>query len=325
MSRLILFALATVAVVNLVVADGRADKLADEQNGLAPPKANRGAPARERFQAARTYYVYYGSGKVAELSRFDAVILHTPQMASSDVKRLAALGVVTLGYLTIGQDHRLRDGDGRGPSGKASWYFDGDHDGHADRDPIWKSYYANPGVPQWRANRVEKAKRLIADYGFDGVFLDMISVSEMYPECRDGMVQMIHDLREALPQAVIVINQGFDIIATIAQLTDGIMMESFTSTYDFESRHYQLNSSEALDLHFGRATKVVNPAIENYQVKVLVLDYALPTDRAATQAAADRAASLGYLQATAPIMLDEIYSDLPPAQAANVRSDREPE
>ncbi len=70
----------------------------------APPKANRRAPPRQRFRDAKSFYTYYGAGKVAELSRYDVAILHTPQMPSAEVKRLSELGVVTIGYLTIGED-----------------------------------------------------------------------------------------------------------------------------------------------------------------------------------------------------------------------------
>ena len=288
---------------------------ADSEVEFAAAKPDRHAPPRQRFQQARTFYTYYGNGKAAELSHYDIAILHTSQVHVADVKQLSALGVVTIGYLTIGEDDRLQNGNGEGPGGKASWYFDGDQDGVADQDPIWKSWYANTNDPNWRANRVAEAKRLIDEYGFDGIFLDLISVSELYPECRNGMIAMLRDLRAALPEGVIVMNQGFDILAEVAPLADGFMIESFTATYDFENKKYVLNDPASLDFHLNRAKKLLTPAIRQHSLRVLVLDYAEPTNRAAMQFAANRAASLGYMFSASPILLDDVYSDVPPGEA----------
>lgn len=279
------------------------------------PKANRNEPARQRFRDARSFYTYYGGGKVAELSRHDIAVLHTPMMASADVRRLSDLGVVTVGYISIGESSKLLDGDGSGPGGKASWYFDQDGNGEPDQNAIWKSWYANTNDPAWRANRVAEAKRLVEEYGFDGIFLDVLNVSEIYPESRPGMLQMIQDLRDALPYAVIVMNQGFDLVAESAPLVDGFMMESFTATYDFETKQYRLHDPASLDFALRRATKVLNPAIDKAPLRVMVLDYALQSDREAMQFAANRATSLGYLFSASPIMLDEVYADIPVGEA----------
>jgi hypothetical protein len=279
------------------------------------PKTNRDQPARQRFRDARSFYAYYGGGKVSELSRYDIAVLHTPMMTSADVRRLSEMGVVTVGYISIGESSKLFDGDGSGPGGKASWYFDQDGNGEPDQNAIWKSWYANTNDPAWRANRVAEAKRLVEEYGFDGIFLDVLNVSEIYPESRLGMLQMIRDLREALPEAVIVMNQGFDLVAESAPLVDGFMMESFTATYDFETKQYRLHDSASLDFALRRATTILNPAIEKAPLRVLVLDYATPADRESLQFAANRAASLGYLFSATNIMLDDVYADLPVGEA----------
>jgi hypothetical protein len=155
----------------------------------------------------------------------------------------------------------------------------------------------------------------VEDYGFDGVFLDLISVSELYPECRGGMIEMMRDLRAALPEAVIVMNQGFDIVAHVAPLADGFMIESFTATYDFENERYMLNDPASLDFHLKRAQKVLTPAIGRHPLQVLVLDYAQPADSDTIQLAANRAASLGYLFSLSPIFLDDVYADVPRGEA----------
>ena len=105
---------------------------------------------RQRFKGAKSFYTYYGAGKTDELSRFDVVVLHPKQMTSENVKAIFAKGPITVGYITIGEDEELQVGSGKGPGGKASWYFDRDHDDVPDQDGIWKSWYTNANDPEWR-------------------------------------------------------------------------------------------------------------------------------------------------------------------------------
>lgn len=273
----------------------------------APRKANADLPPRRRVAESTSFYCYYGSGKVAELSHYDVVILHSPQMAVEDIAKLKALGVVTIGYITVGEDDSLRVGDGTGPDGKASWYFDRDEDGQPDRNKIWNSWYANTNDPNWRADRVKEAKRLVEEEGYDGIFLDTIDTAQIYPEGAQGMVKLIADFREALPESPIILNQGFKLFDRLAPMADGLMLESFTATFDFDSKQYMLNYPASLDAHTRNVNKNLQPVLEEYPMPIFVLDYARPDDREAIQTAADRAASFGYQFAAAPIYLDAVY------------------
>src|SRR3954453_5773528 len=157
--------------------------------------ARGGGPARQRVRDARSYDCYYGPGRVDELSKYDLVILHTPAATPEVVRQLKERGVVTIGYISCGADESVRDGDGTGPGGKASWYFDKDHDGKPDVDVIWKSPWVNINDPKWHADRVAEARRLVRDAGFDGIFLDTVDNVSVYPEMFDGMVEIIEDFR----------------------------------------------------------------------------------------------------------------------------------
>ncbi len=279
------------------------------QAQMAPPKANRHLPARQRVRQAQNFYCYYGSGRVAELSHYDLVILHTPQMSSEDVKALRELGVVTIGYITVGEDDpaQARKGDGTGPGGFASWYFDDDNDGQPDRNPIWRSFYVNANDPAWRADCVAEARRLVHEYGFDGIFLDTLDTATARPHTRPGMIQLVADLRAALPDAPIILNQGFSMLPELAPLADGLMLESFTATYDFDSKSYMMNYPQSIDYHLMRVQKDIQPVLEKHPLTVLVLDYAPADEIERIQEAANRAATFGFLFAAAPIYLDDVY------------------
>lgn len=274
----------------------------------AAPRANRHLPPRARFAQADSFYCYYGSGRVNELSHYDIVIAHSPQMAPADIAALKKLGVVMIGYISVGEDDKLRKGNGQGPGGYASWYFDHDNDGQPDRNNIWNSYYANAADPAWQADRLKAARRLMNEDGYDGIFLDTVDVAaSLFPESKPGMIELIRSFRRTAPAAPIVQNQAFGLLAELAPIVDGLMIESFTATYDFENREYILHSPSSLDWTRGIAQNTIDPVRQTTDLQVLVLDYARPDQRESIQMAADRAATFGYRFAAAPIHLDDVY------------------
>jgi hypothetical protein len=307
----IFFAFTPLCVAALVATDAGAAEPATQPVALAAPHSDRAAPARERFAKAKSFYTYYGKGRVAELSHYDIAVLHTPAMTPAEVKQLDDIGVVTVGYVTVGEDDQLRVGDRTGPAGKASWYLDKDNDKRPDQNGIWKSWFANANDPQWRADRINEAKQLVGEHGFDGIFLDTIDTAQLYPETKPGMTQLIKELRDALPEGVIVLNQGFSVLPDVAQYADGLMLESFTATYDFDSKTYMMNLPQSLDYHLKRVNNMITPVRAKHPMQVLVLDYTGKDDVANMKIAADRAATFGFLFSASPINLDDVYANVP--------------
>jgi hypothetical protein len=280
---------------------------------FAAPRADRSLPARERFAKAASYCCYYGADHTSDLSHFDAVILHTPAQTAEDVKKLSDLGVVTIGYVSVGEDDQLHVGNGKGPGGKASWYFDKNSAGQPDKNGTWNSWYANAADPDWRANRVAEAKRLCetADngLGFDGIFLDTIETCDSYPQSRAGMTQLVAELRAALPEKVIVMNRGFSLLkeSQVSSRIDGLMFESFSDSYDFDSKSYIQFAPQDMDATREVMVKDVLPAMKLYPLKVLALDYCMADQTDRIQTAFDRAAAFGMVPGVAPIFLDDVF------------------
>ncbi|MDB5327619.1 MAG: hypothetical protein JWM57_3188, partial [Phycisphaerales bacterium] len=278
---------------------------------LAPVHANAALPPRQRFAEAKSYACYYGAAQVGSISHVDAAILHIPAMTQENVKTLNKVGVVTIGYISVGEDETVRVANGKGFDGKASWYFDKDHDGKPDANGVWGSYYANAADPEWRADRVAQAKLLCdpAGYGFQGIFLDTIETVDAYPASRAGMIKLVEELRAALPDKVIVINRGFSLLkeSAVSGNIDGLMYESFTSSYDFDTKRYIRFLPQDMDA--TRATMVSNvmPAMKEFKLKVLALDYTQPDQADRIQEDFDRAASFGMLPAVSSISLDMVY------------------
>ena len=262
---------------------------------------------------AESYYCYYGGGEIRRLAKYDAVILHVPEMSTRNIRRLDKLGVVTLGYVSIGETSRLMRGNGTGPGGYASWYFDHQRTGKPDENKNWHSYYANCGDPAWRARCLNDASKLLHKDGFSGLFLDCVNNYELYPHTQDraGTIKLISELRATFPHAVIVLNQGFKILPQVAPWIDGVMLESFTLSWRAGKngvKGYVIQKPSALNGSSALVRDRIDPIISRHPLKLLALDYALPTQTRRIQMAKNRAATLGCLEAVAPIQLNEVYN-----------------
>jgi hypothetical protein len=274
------------------------------------PDANL-SPLR-RFAAAKSYICYYGAGKVEQLSHVDIAILHRPEMSTRDIRRLNQAGVVTLGYMSVGEDDRLQKGNGRGPGGYASWYFEHQHAGKPDQNGVWHSYFANCGDPAWRHNRLKRAEQLIKNDNFAGLFLDTIGDCTLYPGTGDrkGSVKLVEELRRKFHGCPIVVNRGFALLPSLAPYINGDMFEDFTLTWK-KSNHrikYVVQGPDAMKWTRNIALHELKPLVQKYHLKLLALDYALPEQRRRIQMAADRAATFGMLFNVASMDLNKIYA-----------------
>ena len=279
-----------------------------------PPRAD----ARQAFRQIRSYHCYYGAGHTKELLSRDASIIETRAQTPADIDALRRSGRLAIAYISIGEDHDRRKGDGHGPGGYDSTYFDRDGDKLPDKNPVWNSYYANAASPAWRAFFLENAARLRATHGVDGFFLDTVETCLLYPDSREGMVTLIRELRARHPESIIVLNRGWDLLPALGDTPDGLMFESFTLSYDFDQKRYEPLPSSGLDYGLDVWRRLLRPAQEKHGLVVLALDYAASADDPAVKLAYDRAATLGLVPCLSTILLDGFL----PVSYTGVRDER---
>ncbi len=288
-------------------AQGRSDATPEvNQTPAAAPRDDK-APIRHRMRGVRTYACFYGGGQIDKLGRYDLAILHPQSQTAAQIASLKKYGTIAIGYLSVGEDDVLRLGNGKGPGQYASWYFDRDGDDRPDRNVVWKSYFANAADPAWRKDRVDRARELINDFGFQGIFLDTIDTVDLYPESRDGMVDLVRELRREFPHIAIVLNNGFTLLPRLAPMSDGLMIESFTSSYDRERQSYFERNVQTLQWLDRAVEEKVRPMVARYGFPVLALDYCRPDQSDLIEKGRQRAGRLKFLHAVAPYRLDELY------------------
>jgi len=143
--------------------------------------------------------------------------------------------------------------------------------------------------------------------GFQGLFLDTIDTVDLYPDSRDGMIELIRALRREFPHAVIVLNNGFTILPQVAAVADGLMIESFTCSYDRERQSYFERSVQATQWLDRTVAEKVQPMVARYGFPVLALDYSRPDQTELIEKGRARAREFGFVHSVAPHKLDEIY------------------
>jgi len=293
--------------------EGTSDSMASSSlvSGFAEKKTSqvkRGSiNRREVFEAIQSYACYYGSGQIGAMSARDAAIIETKSQTPESIAQLQAADTLVIGYMSIGEDDGFRVGDGRGPGGYDSAYFDRNGDNVADQNPIWKSYYADARQPSWRRYFLDRAYQMREHYGVDEFFLDTVDTSELYKESEEGMISLIRELRAQNPDSIIVLNRGFHTVEELAPVIDGVMFESFTTNYDFDNKEYIMQRPSGWDWGLDVFLHTLKPAMDAHGLVVLVLDYVSSADAPEVKIVYDRAATFGFVPEVSTIMLDAIY------------------
>lgn len=265
------------------------------------------ADARAAFRKIQSYACYYGPHNLERLLRRDASIIQTKTQGRANIDALRTAGHLAIGYISIGEDETLRKGDGRGPGGYDSGYFDRDGDGRPDRNGIWNSYFANAASPAWREYFLSSAAALVTNYGVDGLFLDTVETCLLYPESKPGMVSLIKELRARHPEVIIVINRAWDLLPELGDTVDGLMFESFTLSYDFGAKEYIRVRDSGIDAGLDIWNRLLKPAHDRHGLVMLALDYSETADSPLVPEALDRAVTLGMVPCLATIQLDRLH------------------
>ncbi len=262
---------------------------------------------RTQWDSVRTYVCYYGKDRLADISKFDVAIMEPRNYTDDEIKTLSDSGVWVIGYVSLGESDQLHKGDGRGPGGYASFYFDDDGDGMPDMNKNWHSYYVNPASELWHRHVITRIKKL-KKQGVAGIFMDTIDNADLKPEFHYAMIELIKEIRDSFPNMKFVANRGFSILEDIAPYIDGMMWEDFsTGGYDFKNNRYLEPDSEFLAWTGYFAVNFINRLRKKHNFLVFALDYAEPSDTERINFFYNRACSYGFIPYVSTIYLDSIF------------------
>ena len=260
---------------------------------------------RKRLRNARRYACYYGEGQLEKLLGFEVVILQPRKYDASALERLRKAGVITLAYLSVGEEDPAQLEADETPE-NLPWVKH-DPNGNPQRNQDWDSLIVNPSHPGWRSRVLERAKRYRAQ-GFSGFFLDALDAESAND--RRALAKLVRDVRTSAPAAPIMINRGFKLLELVQDAVDGVMFESLSCTWrvlldgpENDRERYQPVSSTVLDQHLKLVQKV-NAIAERWEIARFALDY---TDNPELEAHATATAeSLGFVSFTSNRLLTRL-------------------
>lgn len=194
--------------------------------------------------------LYYGAGRLDELSQYQRVVLQPEFYTPAELGRLAEAGVRTLAYLSLSED--------TGPP--APWQ-------RIAHNPDWGGAYVHVGHPGW-VDHVVGQSRTAVRAGFGGLFLDTLNVELTFPEDVPHLLALIGAIREQAKPGYLLANRGFGLLPALGNLVDGVLFESFTARWT-DDGGYAAWPPDVLEYHAQLAEQLKALDLDRY-----ALDYA---------------------------------------------------
>ena len=266
-----LLLLATILLAFTCVSCGNKGKVSI----FSRPIVERVEGQRKDWNDVSSFVCYYGDFDFEFQSKFDVIIMHSSTLysdpqAKEKVKQLQDAGCYIVSYITIGEDDSLEVADGLGEGGYASYYIY--ENGSPKPNVNWNSYFVDAGNPVWQAKIINETRQILS-YGVDGIFMDTLDTVDVDNSTLAGMADLVKKLDETFPDAKLVANRGFTCLPYISKHIDGLMFESFNTTYNFEENKVSDLDKEAKEWNEDVACNTIN-AVRRYDYfPVFALDY----------------------------------------------------
>lgn len=239
------------------------------------PTVERVEGKRKDWNDVSSFVCYYGAFDIEFQSLFDVIIMHSSTLysdpdAKEKVQQLKDAGCYIVSYITIGEDDTLEVADGLGEGGYASYYVY--ENGVPKMNTNWNSYFVDAGNPVWQAKIINETAKILS-YGVDGIFMDTLDTVDIDNSTLPGMADLVKKLDETFPEAKLVANRGFTVLPYISEHIDGLMFESFNTTYNFEEGKVSDLTPESIEWNENIACNTIN-AVRRYDYfPVFALDY----------------------------------------------------
>ena len=231
---------------------------ADEFEAV-PDRASR----RAALASARSFLPVLSAPAEHELLADEAVVILDPDpYTARDIAALRHAGVLSLGYVNIGEAETWR-----------SFYGEVDPSWILGTNPVWAGHeFVDAREEGWQSLVVDRVAGAVVRKEFDGLFLDMADVASpgVHPETREGVESLILRLRAAYPTHLLVMNRGLFLLDSVETALDGLVVEGVFSRHNFETGRTQRTRPEVRD----RLVEALSGFQERTGGAALVIDYA---------------------------------------------------
>ena len=272
-------------------------------------------------ESPRNVGFYYGhESPIGPLFAYDWLVLQPDQATDARLSLLSRGGTAPLAYVAvdeIAKSHALF------PQVDPAWIV--------GRNKAWGSVILDIRKPEVRRFLVDKRVVPALMRGFEGVFLDTLDSHLMVEAGKvdalsfaQAQADLIADIRDKYPEAVMIINRGFHLPVRALDQVDALAFESYFEGFDPESGRYRPVPEEHREWLDAR---IAEWSARYPEKPVIAIDYTATPQLA--EETADRLRDRGLLPVVSNQALDRlgptspetirrqvlVLHDLPPQQA----------
>lgn len=184
---------------------------------------------KDRMSIARNYALYYGFGRVNELSHFDIAIVDSKSLSIQEVQELKVKNTLIITYLSIFEVSptepifkELADED--------FWLVEGE----PIKNEAYGTFLVNIQSKKWINHLLKEVNRQFMVLESDGLFMDTIGDIELHGLPEDirkqqleGLIKFLYALKMLYPTHVYIQNNGIEQVCLYtAPYIDGICWEN---------------------------------------------------------------------------------------------------
>ena len=215
-------------------------------------------------------FFYGDSLPVQALQNYAQLVVQPDRVTTAERQQLHQAGVQLLAYVSIGE---VASDDAYHATLKHEWVRASNKNWHSSVLDVRKREVASF---LW-SSYIKPAKKA----GYQGVFLDTLDSYQLVTTTaiqrhayQRGLVRIIRQIKQRWPQAIIILNRGFEIIPQIAGQIDGVVAESLFSAFGGDKEGYTTVSTADRQWLVKKLTHIK----KKYHLPVTVVDY-LPDSR----------------------------------------------
>ncbi len=180
----------------------------------------------KKIEDIKKYAVCYSKVSVDEIESFELLILDPDHYTADEIAKFKEYDVILIAYINIAEFETYRGYSipdsliiGKNPNWENHFYVDITSD-------IWQDLIFNQIIPK------------IISKNFDGFFIDMIDIVQIFPHFREKVIDMIRLMKAQNKGKFIIANNGWALIDTLKNYVDAFLIEGLFTRYDFQRKRY---------------------------------------------------------------------------------------
>jgi uncharacterized protein (TIGR01370 family) len=205
------------------------------------------------------YAVCYAKITPADAKGFELLILDPDLYTEYEILEFKKNGIISIAYLNIAEFETYR-----GYSIPDSLIL--------GKNPNWEDhFYVNIISQTWQDLIFSDFIPKIISKGFDGFFLDMIDIVQVFPHFKDKVIDMVRLIKEKNKDKIVIANISWSLIDTLKNFVDAFLVEGLFTRYSFEKKKYYVR----LEKEYVDKIEV----LKRTGKKIFTLDYLFEGDR----------------------------------------------